>query len=206
MPADGHVTARIGAVVLAAGLSSRSASGNKLLADVAGKPLIVRTLEAMCATRCSPVVVVTGHMADQVEKIVQHLPVTVVCNPDFSCGMAVSIAAGVAALPEDVAGALICLGDMALIGPAVFDRLFDAFDESNSHSICVPVHQGRHGHPVLFGRAHFAALRGLSGDQGARSIVNANPDCVRMVSCPDDTIRQDADTDEALELLRRRFT
>jgi molybdenum cofactor cytidylyltransferase len=150
-------------------------------------------------------VVVTGHKADQVEKVIQHLPITDVVNLDFASGIGGSIAVGVAALPEDVEAVLICLADMPLVHPALIERLCDAYAGGDAHSICVPVWNGRRGHPVLFGRGHFPALGRLSGDHGARGLIEANSACLREVNSPDDTVLQDADTIEELELLRQRF-
>ena len=198
---------RVAAIVLAAGSSARFGGENKLLADVGGKPLIWHTLKAVCAMQCAPIFVVTGHMADEIERGVQCLPVTAIRNDEFDTGMGNSIAAGVGALPQDVDAAFICLGDMPLISTEVFELLSSGFHErGDTEAICVPVHQGQRGHPVLFGRSHFPGLAALKGDAGARHILKTCQHNILEVEVADDTIVRDCDTQEALELLRSRFS
>lgn len=193
---------RIAAIILAAGLSSRMAGGNKLLADLAGKPVLRHTVENVLASRADPVVVVTGHQAGDVEELIQDLPVTVCFNSRFADGMATSLSAGIAALPGDVDGALIFLGDMPLIKADVVNAVIDAFRPDEGKTIAVPVHAGRRGHPVLWGREHFAQLMALTGDEGARQLLAAHADQIAECDCPSDAIFADADTPEALAKLR----
>ncbi|NNE24659.1 MAG: nucleotidyltransferase family protein [Rhizobiales bacterium] len=196
---------KVAAIVLAAGLSSRMAKGNKLLADLGGKPVLRHTLDNVLASQADPVVVVTGHQAGDVEKLIQGLPVKPCYNPQFAEGMATSLAAGIAGLPLDVAAALIFLGDMPLIGGDVIDQIIDGFDPGKGKTIVVPVHGGRRGHPVLWGRAHFADLVALKGDQGARQLLSGHAGEIAECDAGSDAIFADADTPEALARLRARI-
>ena len=193
---------RVAAIVLAAGLSSRMAGGNKLLADLDGKPVLRHTVDNVLASRAGPVVVVTGHEAGDVGELIQGLPVKLRFNERFSDGMATSLGAGIAALPDEVDGALIFLGDMPLIGGDVIDAIIDAFKPDAGKTIVVPVHAGRRGHPVLWGRAHFARLVALTGDQGARALLSGHADEIAECDVDDEAIFADADTPEALAQLR----
>ena len=74
---------------------------------------------------------------------------------------------------------VVLLADMPEIGAADIDRLIAAFDPAEGREIVRAVTaDGRPGHPVLFGRRFFEDLRGLGGDQGARSILAAAADFV----------------------------
>lgn len=192
----------IAAVILAAGLSSRMAGGNKLLADLAGKPVLRHTIENVLASRAGPVIVVTGHQAGDVAELIQGLPVTVCFNPHFADGMATSLAAGVAALPDDVDGALIFLGDMPLIRGDLINAVIDGFGQGDGKTIVVPVHASRRGHPVLWGRDHFADLEALQGDQGARQLLAAHAGEIAEFDAGSEAIFADADTPEALARLQ----
>ena len=195
----------VAAIVLAAGTSSRIAGGNKLLADLGGEPVLRRTVSAILASSARPVIVVTGHEAEAVGKVVEDLPVILVRNLAFAQGMATSLVAGIAALPPDVSAALICLGDMPLVRADIIDVLIAAHVDQDQLQIAVPVHKGRRGHPVLWGRGHFADLQMLSGDQGARSLMQRNEHNVMDIETGDDSIFADADTPAALAELRARI-
>jgi molybdenum cofactor cytidylyltransferase len=104
----------------------------------------------------------------------------------------------VAAVPETADGALICLGDMPLIGSDTIKRIVAEFDPSLGKEICAPVRHGRRGHPVLFGRGLFADLRALTGDVGGRSLFDVFPTRVVEVIVDDEGILTDFDTGEDL--------
>jgi molybdenum cofactor cytidylyltransferase len=110
--------------------------------------------------------------------------------------MGASLARGVAAFPESIDGALICLGDMPHIRSDTIVRIASAFSRSRGQAICVPVHDGRRGHPVLFGRRFFDELCALTGDTGARSVMDAHGAAVVEVAVDDEGIFRDYDTPE----------
>ena len=193
---------RVAAVVLAAGQSSRMGA-NKLLADLNGQSMIRRTVAAM-RQAADLTVVVTGRDAEGIAAALDGLPVTLVHNPDFSRGMSTSLRAGIEALPPDTDVALIALGDMPLVGPEVVRRLIAAYSPAEHRSICVPVYRGERGNPVLWGRQHFDALKGMAGDKGARALFEPLADEIVEVAMADEAVLLDADTPEALERLRGR--
>ena len=191
---------RVAAIVLAAGQSSRFGT-NKLLADVGGQPMIRRTVAAM-RQAADVTFVVTGRDARMTETALEGLPVTFVHNPAFAEGLSTSLKAGIAALPPDTDAAVVALGDMPLVGPDAVRRLIAAYSPAEHRSICVPVFGAERGNPVLWGRQHFDALKGLTGDKGARVLFEGLADQIVEVSMPDDAVLRDADTPEALAALR----
>ena len=193
---------RVAAIVLAAGQSSRMGS-NKLLADVQGQPMIRRTVAAM-RQAADLTIVVTGRDAESIAKALDGLPVTLVHNAQFAEGLSTSLRAGIEALPPDTDVAVIALGDMPLVGPEVVRRLIAAYGPAEHRSICVPVFNGERGNPVLWGRQHFEALKGMTGDRGARVLFDQLSDEIVDVEMPDEAVLLDADTPEALEALRGR--
>src|SRR4051812_4976596 len=110
-------------IVLAAGRSTRMGAANKLSADVGGKPMVRHAVEAALASAASPVLVVTGHQAEEVRAALTGLAVRFVHNRDYAAGLASSLKAGIGALPEGAVGALVLLGDMPQITAADLDRL-----------------------------------------------------------------------------------
>ena len=113
--ADLEANRNVAAIVLAAGRSTRMGGPNKLLAEIDGKKLVRIVAEQALASKATDVIVVTGHQADLVEQALAGLNVKFVRNPDFAGGLASSVKAGIAAVPENADGAVVCLGDMPLI-------------------------------------------------------------------------------------------
>jgi molybdenum cofactor cytidylyltransferase len=194
--------ARVAAIVLAAGRSTRMGVQNKLLADVGGTPMVRRVVEAALASKVRAVLVVTGHMAAEVAAVLAGLDVTLVANPDFATGLASSLKAGIQAVPEECDGALVLLGDMPRIAAGDLDRLIAAFVAA-PESVVVPGHEGRQGNPVLWPRRYFPKLMQLEGDAGAKRLIAKHREQVREVEMGTSAIFADVDTPEALRELRR---
>jgi molybdenum cofactor cytidylyltransferase len=199
-------TPKIAAVVLAAGRSSRMGAANKLLTDVDGVPMVRRAVEAATASRARPVIVVTGNEQGKVQAALRGCKATFVHNPRFSEGMSTSLQAGLAALPANVDGALVCLGDMPLVAAATIDRLIAAFNPLEGRAICVPTWNGKRGNPVLWDRRFFAAMTDLAGDVGAKHLIGEHAELVAEVAMSDDAVLTDIDTPEALAALRQAST
>jgi len=181
---------RIGAVVLAAGLSRRAGTVNKLLSPVNGKAMVRGVVDMLSALPIDPVVVVTGFEASEIKDVLSGCPVIFTHNADFADGMGCSISCGVTTLPQEVAGALICLGDMPHVTGDAIIKLVEAFREGK---ICVPVVDGKRGNPVLFSKTHFPALKALKGDRGGKGVLSANPVSVHEVLTDDEGIFIDHD-------------
>ncbi len=192
---------RIAVIVLAAGRSTRMGATNKLVADIGGTPMVRRVVEAALASKAAPVLVVTGHMAEEVSSALAGLNVTFVANQDYATGLASSLKAGIRALPPSSDGALILLGDMPQIAPDHLDTLIAAFAPD---TIVVPVHDGRQGNPVLWPAKFFPELLQLDGDAGAKRLIAVHAASVREVDLGTDAIFADIDTPAALAALRLR--
>lgn len=193
---------RIAAIVLAAGRSTRMGHF-KLLADLAGVPMVRRVVEAVRGSSIAAVYVVTGHQADGVAAALAGGDAHLVHNPRFAEGLATSLAAGIAALPADIDGAVVVLGDMPGVTAATIDALLAAFEPGR---VVVPVQGGEIGNPILWPREAFARMSALTGDAGARRLLPAFEGRVARVDVTDSDIFGDVDTPEALADVRARMT
>ena len=199
----------IAAILLAAGASSRfkAAGGGeatKLVAPLAGKPLVRHAAEAALASLARPVVVVTGHDRDVVEASLAGLDIRFVHNPGYAEGLASSLQTGIAALPGSVAGALILLGDMPAVTSALIDRLIATFSERPDALAAAPIIDGRRGNPALLARALFPSIAALDGDEGARKLLdNAEPGRVIGLEITGIGAVLDVDTPQSLAEARR---
>jgi molybdenum cofactor cytidylyltransferase len=192
----------IAAVVLGAGRSSRMGGPNKLLAEIGGKPLVRIVVDAVLASRARPVVVVTGHQRDKVEAALAGLPVKFVHNPHFADGLGTSLKAGIAALPADADGAIVCLGDMPQVDAALIDRLIGAFDPDHGALVVLPTIDGKRGNPVVWSRRFFPDLMAVEGDVGARYLIGRYTEAVAEVPLTGTAALTDVDTPEALAAVR----
>lgn len=189
---------RIGGVVLAAGASRRMGTANKLLLDVGGRPLVAWPVEAMEAAGIDPLVIVTGPSDARVRAALADRNRRFVHNADADRGMGSSIAVGVAALADEVDVLLICLGDLPRLRPSHVRAVLGAVRTEPEVTVVVPTHDGRRGHPVAFRAQHFAALRALEGDFGARGIVHGAGTRARELVLESPAILRDVDTPAAL--------
>lgn len=202
-PAGTDGNRNVTAIVLAAGRSTRMGGPNKLLAEIGGKPLVRIVTEQALASKASSVVVVTGHQADEVRRVLHGLDVTFAHNPRFAEGLATSVKAGIAAVPGEADGAIVCLGDMPLIDATLIDRLIDAFAPDRGALITLPASEGRRGNPVLWSRRFFTELMTLDGDIGARHLIERHSEAVAEVAVEGQSAFLDIDTPEALDQARQ---
>ena len=153
------------------------------------------------ASRARPVIVVTGHQHDQVEAALAGLDVRRVHNPDFAQGLSTSLKAGLAAVPDDVDGAIVC-GDMPQVTAPLIDKLVAAFDPERGALVVVPTMDGKRGNPVLWARRFFPDLMAVEGDVGARYLIGRYPEAVSEVPLTGTAALTDVDTPEALIRVR----
>lgn len=192
------MTARpFAAVVLAAGTGSRF-GGGKLLAPWRGAPLLHAALAAARAAPVDEIVLVTGADAAAVgEAACAFDPaIRVVHAPRYAEGMAQSLKAGIAALGEGLAGAFVFLGDMPRVPRGVLSPLAQAV--IGGAAAAAPVCGGRRGNPVVLSAALFPQVASLSGDLGARPILQALGPALALVATEDDGVLFDVDRQDDL--------
>ena len=177
---------RFGIAILAAGASTRMGRLKQLLA-LEGTPLLVRAVEAALASPAWPVVVVLGAEAEKLRGTLARYPVIVTENSAWSEGMASSIRSGITTLQQfsrSLDAALIALCDQPAFSPATIAALVAA-QRATGSSIVAARYSGRHGAPALFLREHFPTLASLTGEEGARELLNGPTARVAAVDLPD---------------------
>lgn len=172
-------------VVLAAGRSSRFGRP-KALADAGGKTFICRILHALHGGGASPLVVVVrpGDIPVRETLDLCGVPVRIVENPRAEEGQLTSLLAGLDEVDDGIIdGIVLALVDMPLVTPATVFQLVNA-TAGAPELVIRPVHAGRHGHPVVFRRPAFSALRQADPAVGAKAVVRALPTLNVEVSDP----------------------
>lgn len=189
---------RVGAIVLAAGASTRMGTPKQLL-DYRGQPLLLHTVQALLESPAWPVIVVLGAFAEQIRPVLARLPVLTVETPAWPEGMAASIRTGITTLQQfsrTMEAALIALCDQPAFSPPVVTQLIAAQRNSRC-SIVAARYGGRHGVPALFLKQHFAALAALTGEQGARNLLTGEISPVAHVDLPELAFDLDTPADYA---------
>jgi molybdenum cofactor cytidylyltransferase len=173
----GRRPTRLEAIVLAGGAGVRF-GGRKLTAPWRGRRLIDGALAAAFAAPVRSVTVVTGAdpaVGPAAQAFATEARETrrlrLVHADDHAEGMGATLRAGVASLPPDVEGVFVFLGDMPLIPADVPPRLADAL--AAGAEAAAPRFENQRGHPVLFRASLFPALRAATGDEGARTVLQA---------------------------------
>jgi len=196
---------KIAAIILAAGKSSRMQGQNKLLAPLDGKPVLRHVADAALGTELSQVVAVTGHMQVEVCAVLDGLPIRCVHNARFADGMAGSIKTGLDALGADVDAVLVLLGDMPGLASTDLEKLISVYRSPGAPAIVAAAAHGTRRNPVLWDKRHFTDLETLSGDKGARDILDRLGDRVALVEIGG-AAELDVDTPAALEAARKMET
>ena len=185
----------VAGILLAAGEGSRLGRP-KALVRIAGQSLADRGVGMLRAGGAAPVVLVTGAAS------AEPLGALIVHNPGWRSGMGSSLAAGLSALPDTAAAAVIALADQPLVGPEAVRRLIAAY--RGGASVAVACYDGQPRNPVLIARAHWPEVIETSvGDTGARAFLHARPALVTPVECGDTGSPDDIDTPEDLDRVSR---
>ncbi|WP_207882579.1 nucleotidyltransferase family protein [Pseudomonas sp. 30_B] len=184
------------ALVLAAGQGSRFGADKRRASLPDGRSLLAHSVERALAVFDEVRVVLRD--GEQAEDFGLPAGCRVIHSPDAALGMGHSLAAGAASLGDSDARAVaILLGDMPWIAPETLRTLVDA---ASASTILFPLHDGQRGHPVMFGREFWPVLTQLTGDEGARTVVQANRDRCVTLTVTDSGVLRDVDTPAALSI------
>lgn len=195
MPEADGARFRFGAVLLAAGGSSRMGVPKQLLM-LGGATLVSQAVDAALASAARPVVVVLGASCELVAAAISGKPVVAAFNADWRSGMASSIRTGLEALLEaepNLDALAVCPCDQPALSGDVIDAL--ARLHRATGSIAAARFCGRNAAPAVFGRGHFGSLRALSGDSGARTLLNSGIERVASLELPDFALDVDTPAD-----------
>jgi len=179
-------------LLLAAGSSSRMGPKDKLLENVEGQPLLSLISRRAALTGLPCYVTLPDLNHPRAKWIGSATPVLV---PDASEGMAASIRAGIAALPNHIEAVMILPTDMPEIESQDLQHMAAQYHGTDGPILRASAADGKPGHPVVFPRRYFDALRALRGDAGARSVLASQP--VQLVTLPGQRALIDLDTPEA---------
>jgi len=189
------------AVILSAGESSRMGRPKALL-PIDGVRFVEKIVSTLKSTDVGNIIVVLGHNAEEIQRKIRDLPVTILINHDYKQGQLSSLQVAIRHLESSggpVDGILVHLVDHPYIDANLVNLMIDRFHETKK-LIVVPRFQDRRGHPVIFARALFSELLAAGTDQGAKPVVHAHRDDTLEIDTDDKGVLIDIDTPEEYRL------
>jgi molybdenum cofactor cytidylyltransferase len=186
--------AKVAAIVLAAGASTRYGQPKQLLA-VGGKTMLQHVVDVVLASPVDQTIVVLGHRASEMGATLEGTPADVVINEEWEAGLSTSVQAGLRAVRPDVQAALFVLADQPALTLEIIAALLERYRETGA-PIVVPTYRGKRGNPALFDRSLFAELMEVRDDQGGRQIVGRYGDRTERVEAGSEAVLIDVDTEE----------
>ena len=187
---------KVSATILAAGQSSRMENGNKLLLPINEIPMISHVCNTVLTAGLDPVVVVTGFESDLVTQAIPTAINDIIYNSHWQLGMASSIYEGLSALPQNVDGNMIVLGDMPMISKDTLTLLIDEFIMLNGQHIIYPIYEERQANPVIFPKKYFQEILSSTGDRGCKKVLKQYLDDAVSVSIGSPEVVFDCDSED----------
>jgi molybdenum cofactor cytidylyltransferase len=196
-------------IVLAAGLSKRMGTQNKLRLPFGEMTILQTTLQHIIEANLGEILVIVGHERELIESDLEQFKdkIKIVFNAHFESGMTSSIQAGVAYSGDNMMhpdkggteGYMICLSDMPLLQPIDYQRISHFYLEKKDthYPIIQPVFKEQRGHPVIFHPIYKNEILNLKNTEGAKPIVQAHKENVHLIEMTNDAVLLDADTPEA---------
>jgi len=184
----------ISAILLAAGQSKRMDGENKLTKEIKGIPLIKLSVKNILASSVDELIIVLGYQKEIIEKLIdKNEKIKFIFNKNFESGMASSIKTGLNHLSENTKAFFICLGDMPMVNSNIYNQLIKSRNQKN---IIVPTYNGQQGNPVLFDKSMKEKVIDISGDIGAKKILELNKDKILNLEINDQSIIKGFDTQD----------
>lgn len=185
------------ALLLAAGASTRFGADDKLLAEIGGEPLVVRSAARLLASDANEVIAVIapGAGGAAVASALSHLRIRIVTNSGAATGIGSSIACGAAANGETAAGTMIVPGDMPSLDVPLINALIATFRERGGHKIVHPVTlDGQQRNPVIWPARLHPELMSLDPAQGGKPLLAAHRESTVTLTVALDQSFEDIDT------------
>jgi molybdenum cofactor cytidylyltransferase len=199
-----EVQRHVGAVVLAAGLSSRMGRPKVLLPWANDRAILDHILGQLALAKVESVTVVTGHRAGEVTAIANRAGAATVFNPDYATGeMLSSLKSGLAAQPPHISAVLVVLGDQPSLQARTIHHVLMAYAEGQGE-IVAPSYNMRRGHPILIDRRYWPEIMALPPDGAPRDVIEQHKERIAYVTVHSDAVLRDVDTPEAYREERRR--
>lgn len=195
---------KIGAIILAAGLSKRMGKP-KLLLPFNEVPIIHYPVSLAVENQLNPIVIICGKYMDNIKNTLCHFDgkVKFIYNEYYETGMSTSLKLGINTVKDQVDAVLVFLGDQPLVPNEVIQKILQEYQTNKEKGICIirPRFGDQQGHPILFDRSVFHQFQHLHGDVGGKEIIEANKKHMKIIDFSNDNWGIDIDTPEEYDTL-----
>ena len=169
----------ISAILLAAGQSKRMNGENKLTKEIQGAPLIKHSVKSILASSIDALIVVLGHQKETIEKLIdKNKKIKFVYNKNYKNGISSSIQTGLRIISKKMEAFFICLGDMPDVNQNIYNKMIKTKLNYNKKlkpnfkkEIFIPTYEKKNGNPVLFTKHMKEKIMQISGDDGAKELI-----------------------------------
>ena len=169
----------ISAILLTAGQSKRMNGENKLTKEIQGAPLIKHSVKSILASSIDELIVVLGHQKETIEKLIdKNKKIKFVYNKNYKNGISSSIQTGLRIISKKMEAFFICLGDMPDVNQNIYNKMIKTKLNYNKKlkpnfkkEIFIPTYEKKNGNPVLFTKHMKEKIMQISGDDGAKELI-----------------------------------
>ena len=172
--------ANIAIVILAAGCSTR-ARRNKLMIDMEGEPMFMKSVRAALKSKASPVYVVTGYHADELEEYLKDVDINILRNDDYMSGIKTSIRLGLKSVPSFCDGAILLPADMPYVTSSYLDKMIKSFTKGQHKQLCISYFEGKKYNPILWGRDLYSKADLVPENSHLRAVFMEHQDYTKLV-------------------------
>ena len=166
---------RIDCFILAAGMSKRMGSENKLLKKINNNIILNQTLINHTESKINDINLIIGYQKDIILKYIDQKKISIIENNNFKSGMLSSILKINENISNKTKGILISLADMPFVTSEDINKLIKIFNENNQKIICIPENKGKLGNPLLLPKEIYKDLikdiSKLSNDKGLKKLI-----------------------------------
>ena len=197
----------VAGIILAAGASTRFGRPKQLL-RLNGKYLLEWVLDATLNSNLNRIVLVLGAAHQQIVEALgqklRHPKLSVEINPEFLIGQSSSLRIGLSKVLNDFAAVMFLLADQPLLNSTIINSLLNNFWHDGK-DIGIPTCRGKRKNPAIFSRRFYRQLMDISGDTGARQLIEKNPADVSSVEIANPMYFWDIDTEQDVERLEKQL-
>lgn len=194
-------------IILAAGMSTRFDSLKQLF-KIGETTILSMIVDATLESDLERIVLVLGHQSDNIMKAIgnrlDNPKLKVIINPRYKEGMSGSLQRGLEEIKNDFPSIMIILGDQPLLDTSTINLLLHRF-RSSDRDICVPIYKGNRGQPVCISNRFYSDIMEITGDIGARHIIEKNPEHIMTVEVDNPDCFFDVDKNDDVEKLLSKF-
>ncbi len=177
--------ASIAAIVLAAGIGSRSGRGKLMAATKDDIPLFMKAVNAAIASDACPVFVITGYQHEQMAEHLDNLDVNVIYNSAYRSGIKTSLDLGLKSVPDFCDGAMIIPADMPNLSGADLNKLINSFKKGKEKQVSMFAHKGVKSNPIIWSKSLYDKADVVPENSAVRPVFMEHSDYTNVIELKD---------------------